>query len=108
GLQGLQLPTEGLQAEPFPLGGLVLALDVGGRGADLLPLPDEGFPLLREGPVKDRFDRLFLAADPFPLGSESLPYRLRLGSLTGHCGGLVPQLFLPLIERLRPRLELRG
>src|SRR5439155_1202238 len=103
-----QLSTEGLQAEPFPLGGLVLALDVGGRGADLLPLPDEGFPLFREGPGNERFDRLLLAGDPFPLGLEVLPDRLRLRPLTGHSGGLVPQLFLPLIERLRPRLELRG
>src|SRR2546426_8142936 len=106
-LQRLQVPAERLQPDALPLRRLVLALQVCGHGSHLLLLVDEGFALLLERPLNERFDCRFLAGDALPFGFEVLPDRLRLRSLAGDPGDLVLQLFLPLLERLRPCLELR-
>src|SRR5256885_1121762 len=104
----LQVPAKSLKPNPFPLGRLVLGLQVCGRGPNLLLFANEGLALLLERPLNQRFDRCFLARDTLPFGLKVLPDRLRLGSLARDPSDLVLQLFLPLVERLRPCLELRG
>src|SRR3989475_11013653 len=63
---------------------------------------------LRERPRNECFNRFFLAGDALAFRFEVLPNRFRLGSLARDRRGVVPQLLLELVERLRLRLELGG